>query len=436
MTPRTVAVGVVAAALAWAAPAIGESDEPVAYDLWLDADLAPHPENPNEDVFVEGDSLSVHVDPTRMFPDRATPMFALGFAPDAAPPEVKGVYVVGPGGGVDTPLSIQPGACGLAQAIDRAKTANDDLAVKQQAQRSVGADSAATAAAKQAAAQAVHDAEAAASQATAAKAEVVVAPASGGGTCAQAIDWRLTGGRGRAYICDGDQTLAVLIEKSSEWSLVQRVPKDPANPRRDEFKLVCIDEWQLAKGPSVSAVSAEIIHGANAPETVIFAKDRGAWATTVAIKRNTRQIRVAVTYDNGAVQQRTLVVKPRARDTHSLVRIQAEILATNRFRSVSFAVAVSPVRRAFFTAGPSPSCIALCAITPTALLRLSGDDKTVVQFGGGLALNLARAFQVNGGVLFGTADTATAWRLERNWFVGIAIDPVLLSEVISAGKKE
>ena len=104
----------------------------------------------------------------------------------------------------------------------------------------------------------------------------------------------------------------------------------------------------------------------------------------------------------------------------------------------AFAVAVTPVRAAFFTTGPGLACIWLCALTPSVVLRLSGDDsnRVLLRFGGGFALNLVRPLQFNGGLLFGTDDVGTAWRWSRSWYVGIAVDPVLLVEAIGGSPKK
>ena len=492
-----------------------DSDEPLTYDVWFDGLLQPHPENPSLNVFLEGDSLTAHVDPTRLFPDPDARLLDLGFPKETPLAEVNGFYVVGPGAGIRNPLSLQPGLCGLGAAESATKDAKAMLATQQQdvkrlaakrpglekalaaaqteveaaeaAQKTVEADAKASEDSKGKAKQAVDKAkktlkkaveDKTANEGATKKADqavfdakavvkaaeneehVVVTPSADGGPCVRAIDWRLNDARGVPYICHGGRTLGALTQGDTDWSLVQRSPKDAKggdakggdakgddakdakdakgakdakNAQEPEYEQVCLKEWHLEKARSVAQVTGEIVHGANTPESVVFAKDRGVWATTFAIKRNTREIRLAVKYEDGTVGRRTLMLKTRARDSHSLVRVQGEILATNRLRVVSFAVAVSPVSRQFFTDpdGPSWHCLAFCRFTPMALLRLSGDDKTVVQFGGGVALNLVRAFQVNAGLLFGSSDASSAWRIERNWFVGIAIDPLILSEVVS-----
>jgi hypothetical protein len=122
----------------------------------------------------------------------------------------------------------------------------------------------------------------------------------------------------------------------------------------------------------------------------------------------------------------------RRRVTHSQVRIQAELLATNRARNIALAAAVTPVAKRFFTEGPMSRCFFGCTLVPTFLLRLSGDNTNVLQLGFGGAVFFTRSLSVNGGVLLGTRDASTWWDPQRNWFVGIALDPILLAEARSA----
>jgi len=126
-----------------------------------------------------------------------------------------------------------------------------------------------------------------------------------------------------------------------------------------------------------------------------------------------------------------------AKDEHSLVRVQAELLATNRARQVAFGVAISPVRRAFFKDGPwRNGCLALCAITPQALIRLSGDQTTLLQVGLGLGVYMTQPIQFNAGLLFGTKDTTAKWSAEKNFYFGFAIDPFLLAETKATAAAE
>jgi len=81
---------------------------------------------------VEGDTLTVHVDPTRLFPDPKTPILELGFAASSAPPDVLGFYVVGPGAGKGTELLMQPGLCGAVdeKALEKAQATVKDAQKK------------------------------------------------------------------------------------------------------------------------------------------------------------------------------------------------------------------------------------------------------------------------------------------------------------------
>ena len=71
-----------------------------------------------------------------------------------------------------------------------------------------------------------------------------------------------------------------------------------------------------------------------------------------------------------------------------------------------------------------------------AVLKITGDEHTVVEFGGGIGVNFVKAFQINGGFLFGTTDVNSSWRLQQHWFVGIAIDPIILADVITQSAKK
>jgi hypothetical protein len=410
-------------------------DEPVVYDFWLDGGARPHPKNHPPDGFLEGDSITVHIDPTRLFPGPETGLDDLGFDPDKAPPETLGFYVTGPSSGVAAAVSMQPGLC----VVDATKAAaSDAVAASAKAAAALTAANADPNASVAHKAQAKKTADDAAANAlrlgsvltSMDKASELELPpgvpnkttaTTGAVACSPAESWTLNDHSIRPYVCGADHAAEALLKTDPTWSLVK------TGVRGD---LVCLRSWRLKAGPVVTAVTAEITVGQNAPQSVTFAKEDKRWSTTVALKRDT-SIRVKVQSDN-ETRYAAVPLKVSARDTHSLVRLQGEILATNRLRAVSFAVAVTPVARSFFTQGPGFECIVLCAVTPTALLRLSGDDKTLVQFGAGLGLNLSQAFQMNGGVLFGTADVNTAWRLERSWYLGLAVDPLILSEAWTA----
>jgi hypothetical protein len=384
-----------------------DDDEPQAYDFWLDPLLRPSLRNPKSNVYVDGDTLTIHLDPKRLFPDE-TKDGDLGFIPESAPPEVRGIYLVGPGAGTTTPLSIQPGSCAAALSAAQA-----DLDVKQSALAKLPSD--ADAAARKTAEDAVTAARAAL------KAAQFVAPALPAFACSEEPDWAVER-HYRGYVCGGDKALGDLIKASSSWTLVQKTSRG----------LACVRDYTLKPGSAVSEVSATFTNGSNPAQVVTISKDSGIYSGNVPIKATTRSIVISVKYETGVINTYPLEIKASARDAHSPVRVQAEVLSTNRLRVISFAVAVSPVSREYFTKGPS-GCFFGCLATAVALLRMGGDDHTVVQFGLGAGLGLARGFQLNAGVMFGAPDLNSAWRLDRSWFFGIAIDPVILADVVSQG---
>ncbi|MDB4955788.1 MAG: hypothetical protein JWO36_3357 [Myxococcales bacterium] len=399
-----------AALLPLVARTAAADDDPQTYDFWLDPLLRAHPRNPKKDIYVDGDTLTIHVDPTRLFPDE-TKDGELGFGKATSPPDVKGFYVVGTNAGVATPISIQPGSCTNAKTVAQA-----DLDAKEKVLS--GLPATADVATKKAA----EDAVAAAKLVV--DAAMFVPAATPSFACVQMNDWSVDDGF-RGYVCAGDKKLSDLVASPGpSWSVVQKVGD----------KLACSKDYTLGLGLAVSAVSAKVTNGANAPQEVTFGKQDGVYSASIPIKANTGTIVVSVAYPGGVdgdiVRPYTIVIQAHARDAHSPVRVQAEVLSTNRLRVISFAVAVSPVSHEYFTKGPL-SCVFGCALTAVAALRMSGEDHTVVQFGFGVGLNLAKGFQLNGGLLFGAADASSAWRPERTWFVGLAIDPVILAEVMS-----
>ena len=191
----------------------------------------------------------------------------------------------------------------------------------------------------------------------------------------------------------------------------------------------------------VSSVDARLsVDGAD-PVLIPATPTMGTYRLALPLRQGVNAVTIAVHRLDPATGSETVQYKSLTpfdvaeADAHSLVRIQAELLASNRLRALALAAAVTPVRREFFNSGPwSPGCVLLCTITPTMLLGLSSDAGTVLQLGGGVALFLNRAFQINAGVLLGTKDFATGWSLDRAWYVGFGIDPVLLSEASSASK--
>jgi hypothetical protein len=410
-------------------------ETPVTYDFWLDAGADMHPQNPKLDSVLDGDSVTVHVDPTRVFPLSSTKVSELGFVADKVPPEARGFYVTGPSSGTSRPVMMQSGLCVVdagAILVQTGKSQSDAAAANLKKLQDGNAPQAQIDAA-QTAAKAAGDAftklsDAQTKLASGKDVELTPAgdlpniPASGEQLACSAVDsWSLDDSNARTYVCGVDnktnKTLQDRIAAQPNWSLIQKTSKG----------FTCLRSWRMATGVAVSGATADVTVGANAPQSAAFSSQNGQWTSTFVVKRDTT-IKITVTYAGGSQLSRTIPLKVSARDTHSLVRLQGELLATNRLRTVSFAVALTPVRRAFFTEGPGIDCILLCAVTPTVLLRLSGDTQALVQLGAGLGLNLSQAFQMNAGVLFGTTDINTGWRFDTNWFVGISVDPLILSE--------
>ncbi len=187
----------------------------------------------------------------------------------------------------------------------------------------------------------------------------------------------------------------------------------------------------------VEMVSAVVEHAEGTKERYEFSKVNDRFVAQVPLKAGLVSVKLSLKRKQRANEERKSIPTFRvsARDTHSLVRIQAGVVTTNRVRSVSFVVAVTPVLRAFFEqdGGPwrSKRCHVLCTVSPTMLLRLSDDSKGPVQLGLGLTVFMVRSFHLNTGFLFGTGDISTGWQAERSWFVGVGIDPALLADAKS-----
>lgn len=418
--------------LSGAAPARAEDESPVIHDLWFDAELRPSPQNAAAELLTEGDSLVIHLDSTRLFPDAKTPLFGLGFSVDRVPASVRGFYVAAGGSGSKNPLSMQQGSCGITahETQMTAKVASTKTALDE-ARKDVEAKKGASPAEKDAAQALAEEKLAEWDTAKAEAKKPFLVAATDSGPCEPALDWRLADEGLVPYLCHGDKSLAELMEASAEWSLVQGVDGSD--------QVQCLQEWTLTKQVKITSATVEVVHGGNAAEAVQTSSEKGLASATVAIKSNTRRVIVTHLLDTGIKARLALDFKVQPRDTRSRLRVQAELLATNRLRTVSFAVALTPVRRKFLTSGPEACSFGEtlgCRITMSALLRIAGDDKTVVQFGGALGYNFVRSFQVNAGLLFGTTDNNIAWRLERNWFVGIAVDPLILSDAIATGSRK
>jgi hypothetical protein len=357
------------------------------YEFWFDALLNPAPDNPPIDkkAVVEGDSVTIHIDPTRLFSSAARiDSKALAFAQGEFPSELLGFYVATRGGAL-TPRYIQPGPpCVVDQAT------------------------AATAPA------------------------LVCAPDETG-------QWVTKDPDESVYYCAAKPAvpLASLVHDfGGNWSLVYDRPGKKGEPPTR----TCLADYVLAPTGAVQQAGATIATGGALPETLPAVPERGVWTFTSTLKPGAVNIVVSLMRaDAGPVPVTRRIPKfvVATRDEHSLVRVQAELLATNRARTVAFGVAISPVVRAFFKDGPwRHGCIAFCAITPHALIRLSGDQTTLLQMGVGLGFYVTPPIQFNTGLLFGTKDTTTSWSAERNFYVGFAIDPFLLAETKATAAAE
>lgn len=364
-----------------AAPAVAAADEePREESLLFDAELNPNPDNPalKDGDLSSGSTLVVRIDPTRLFGSAnvTTPGLAM---PTNVSPELKVFYVAAGG----TRLAVQKGQCTVPVPPAAA-----------------------------------------------------VAPPKNPPSleCSEITDkkgWQIGNGM-QLYQCpSAGGTLGELIDKEGgDWSLVQS-----QNPR--VAALDCRASFQVTKDKPISSAEVSLAVGGEEPKTFGMSQENGFWTAKVPLTAGVARLRLRVKREGGqtAPKEKSLApFKVAAADTHSLVRVQAELLATNRFRSVSYAVAITPVKRAFFTEGPW-HCGLLCTISPTILFRLSGEDTTNFQLGAGAAVFVTRTFHLNGGFLFGTKDLTTTWRPERSWFVGVGIDPFILTETQTIATK-
>lgn len=376
------------AALALAAGAARASDPKTDY-LVLDANLKAR-EQPSWDELSEGDSVVVQVDPTRKYgfdpPELRGKKAAVAAPVDVDAngtmtahvwPELHHFYVFH---SEETGLFMQPGACPPAGQ-------NPPPAFTFRRDEALGC------------------------------AEEYVSESS---------PWKPTSAM-RVYRCPelSDVPLAERKKQSTAWSLVAVY----------EGEATCVASWELALEPMLVDAKVLVTRGALPTETVPLVAQQGVFTGTVAMKlagptevtvRAQREKKDAKLLPIGRFR-----VKPEV--TRSLVRIQAEVLATNRLRTIALGVAMTPVTERFFTSGPW-NCGGKfwrhfgCTVAPTALLRISGDQTSILQLGFGASVYVTRSFLFNAGVLLGTRDGSTWWDPERNWFVGFAVDPVLLTE--------
>jgi hypothetical protein len=199
----------------------------------------------------------------------------------------------------------------------------------------------------------------------------------------------------------------------------------------------CEKAWTLVADPDadLEAVTVTLVQGTVRTELAATLGD-GGWTVEAVLKEaGMVSLSVTVKRPGGVIETRRLeeFAVDEASD-HSLVRVQPALLANQRLRAVNVGVAVTPVSDSFFRSGPWRGGVWLNGISPSAIVRFSGDGAALLQLGLGVSIFLNRSFVLNGGVLFGTEDPSRPWRLEPNVFVGVAVDPILLTEIRGAGK--
>jgi hypothetical protein len=208
------------------------------------------------------------------------------------------------------------------------------------------------------------------------------------------------------------------------WSVVSKA--------EEQGKAICTATYEDVRlGNPIESVEVFFSLAGNPPEAVPVTLDRGVYRANIRLRAGTGSVLVRVRRKDEPPIDKTferITIAPQV--DRALVRVQAELLGTNQLRTVGFAVALTPVSKKFFSQGPwsSRQCLLLCTISPSVLLRLSGEQSTTFQLGLGGGVFLTRSLQLNGGVLIGTNNFSTPWRLGRSWYVGLALDPFLLAE--------
>lgn len=385
-------------------------DDPVTRDLAFDSELRPHPKNPKNDAWVDGDTMIVKLDASRLFPDVVI-KDELGQSAGALAPETIGIYVVSTGTGVDQGLHLVQGGCPLV--VDDEPDIQAKTKTLQAAQDKDKAASTDTTKADVATAQHALDS---ARTRLADPANLAVYQ------CKADPEWSVSTGL-RGYVC-GDES-AAKIAAWIRWHLAETAPGGTEN---------CHRQYDLKVRKRIAKVEVTATEGTNAPKTVTVSHDGGVWSGNVTVTAATRRVTIKTIDEDKNELTTSVDLRVKARDAHSRIRIQSELLATNRFRSLAFSVAVSAVSRAYFDG--VTRCFWGCVISPTIVAKLSGEDKTVAQFGFGIGWNIVRGMQANAGLLAGTTDSNTQWRLDRGWFVGIAVDPIVIADILTQDQKK
>lgn len=199
----------------------------------------------------------------------------------------------------------------------------------------------------------------------------------------------------------------------------------------------CLHHWTL-KAADDDAVRGVTLHVKSGAKRVDIAGtlDSGMWtAETTLDEAGTANASIELRYASGLTATKSLpsfLVKKK--DDHFLVRIQPQLMASHNLRGINLGVAITPVAQRFFESGPWSGCPWLNGINPSAVVRFSGDNTTVLQFGFAVSIFANDSILFNTGLLFGSTESTSYWAWERNLFVGFAIDPALLLEARNTGK--
>ncbi|HEX8819147.1 MAG TPA: hypothetical protein VF794_04420 [Archangium sp.] len=215
--------------------------------------------------------------------------------------------------------------------------------------------------------------------------------------------------------------------KTQAWSLVQKDPTIAAgNPNH-----ACLTSWMFQPDTDLTVKSVLVsITTDGVTEQVEASANEGVWRLRRPLKAGRVFAEVRITYENGLINNRELgYFSVASQQEYSLVRIQPEIMTSRKFRAVNLAVAVTPVHPEFFKSGPWKNSWFMNGFSPSMVVRFAGDNTTLVQFGVAASFFLNRAMLINTGVLFGSTDTTRYWKPAENFFIGFAIDPILLMEL-------
>lgn len=209
----------------------------------------------------------------------------------------------------------------------------------------------------------------------------------------------------------------------------------PSPPPRREYE--CAGSWTLHADDenAIDSVSVTLSIGTTRTSLAAMLTD-GVWVVDAELKEpGTASASLTIKYHNGFMNTTKLATfEVEAKDEHSRVRVQPELMSSRNMRSVNLGVAITPVSDRFFKSGPWEDGWFLNGVSPSAVIRFSGDNTTVLQFGFAVSVFLNRSMLFNTGVLFGSSDPSQYWSATPNFFVGFAIDPALLTEARGTGR--